>query len=295
MTVILTENLTKFYGEHTGIKNINLHIKSGEIFGLVGANGAGKSTLLKTLLNFLHPSSGKATILGLDIITQSAQIKKKVGYVPADVRYYTCLTGEELLRYTLRFHGRKDDKSIYTLAEKFQLDIRKKIQKLSTGNKKKVAILSALIHDPELLIMDEPTSGLDPLIKNIFFDLLEERRQKGLCVLVSGHNLDEIQEYCNRVALLGEGEIIDIKDNAQASAAEKAKKVILLCKDIPLGLLKELAGDSLKIKGERFTFDYSGNIEQLLAVLSQYTIEDIAIANMDLEQMFLQYYKVKKP
>lgn len=291
MSVIATQNLTKYYGKHVGIKNVTLNIDAGEIFGFAGPNGAGKSTLIKTLLNFLYPSSGKAEILGLDIASQSAEIKRFTGYVPADVRYSGYLSAEELLRYTLAFHGIEDKKYMFELAETFKLDLKKQIRKLSTGNKKKVAILAAMIHSPKLMIMDEPTGGLDPLMKNIFFDIIQKKKQGGMCVFLSGHNLNEIQEYCDRVALIREGEIIDIKDIHQAAIGERIKKVVLRCKDIPLGLLKSLGGESLKISGENIIFDYSGDISQLLRIISQYKIKDISISEPNLEHLFMQYYK----
>ena len=291
MSVIVTQKLTKFYGKQVGIKNIDLNINAGEVFGLAGPNGAGKSTLIKTLLNFLYPSSGIAKIFDLDVAMKSVEIKRNVGYVPADVRYGEGLLSEELLSYTLAFFGINDKENMYALAEKFQLDLKKPIRRLSTGNKKKTAILAAMVHNPKLMILDEPTGGLDPLMKNVFFDIIQQKKQEGLCVLLSGHNLNEIEEYCDRVALIRQGEIVDIKDMGKALGSGKTKKVVLLCKDIPLGLLKKLGGESLKIKGEGITFDYNGNISQLLAILSRYTIEDIAIANVDFEHLFMQYYK----
>ena len=169
MLAIQTDKLTKYYGEHLGMKNVSLEVNKGEVFGFVGPNGAGKSTAIRTLLGLLIPTSGSAKMLGMDVITQGDVLRKKVGYLPSEVNYYDEMSSRELLDYHSRFYGEVNGSEITRLAEHFELDLDREINELSFGNKKKCAIIQSVIHNPELLILDEPTAGLDPLMQNRYF------------------------------------------------------------------------------------------------------------------------------
>ena len=185
MNVIEASDLCKNYGNDVGIKNINLEIKKGEVFGFIGPNGAGKSTFIRTLLGLLHPSSGTAKVLGHNIKNKSEEIRKKLGYLPSEVNYYDGMSSRELLEYHSGFYKNVDTNKIKTLSEIFELDLDRKIEELSFGNKKKCAIIQSVIHEPDLLILDEPTSGLDPLMQNRFFELLEEENKKGTSIFLA--------------------------------------------------------------------------------------------------------------
>jgi ABC-2 type transport system ATP-binding protein len=208
MNVVETKNLTKSYGKARGIVDVNLSIEEGEIFGFIGPNGAGKSTTIRTLLGLIYPTSGSATIFNKDIIEFGPEIKKEIGYLPSEVFYYDGMRVIDLLNYSASFYKKDCSKKIRELAEIMDLDLNKKIEDLSLGNKKKVGIVQGLLHSPKLIILDEPTSGLDPLIQQKFFNLLREENKRGATILFSSHILSEVQRLCGRVAIIKEGKII---------------------------------------------------------------------------------------
>jgi ABC-2 type transport system ATP-binding protein len=221
MTVIEINNLTKAYGKKRGISNVNLRVNRGEIFGFIGPNGAGKSTTIKVLLNFIFPSSGEAKILGMDCVTETDKIKESIGYVPSEVRYYDNMTVEELLNYAKSFKKNVDDTYMKELCKTFEVELTKNVSELSLGNKKKVAIVQALIHKPKLLILDEPTNGLDPLMQQKLFKTLLKIREEGTTIFLSSHNLTEVEEFCDRVAIIKEGKIIEVRSIEDLLIEEK--------------------------------------------------------------------------
>ena len=209
MYAIETKNLTKSYGNSRGIVDVNLSVKEGEIFGFVGPNGAGKSTTIRTLLNFIFPSSGEGKIFGKDIVKESSEIKKILGYVPSEVKFYDEVKVKDIINYSAIFYSDCSREEIEYLCEKLEVEVEKKMGELSLGNKKKVAIVQALIHRPKILILDEPTNGLDPLMQKKLFQILLEENKKGTTVFLSSHNLVEVENFCHRVAVIKEGKIID--------------------------------------------------------------------------------------
>jgi len=211
MSVIETKKLTKYYGKSRGIENVDLKVEEGEIFGFIGPNGAGKSTTIRTLLGLIHETSGSATIFGKDITKFGPEIREEVGYLPSEVFYYDNMRAIDLLRYSASFYKKpkKDiEKRINELAALLDLDLKKKIDDLSYGNKKKVGIIQGLLHEPKLIILDEPTGGLDPLIQQKFFQLLRDENKRGATILFSSHILSEVQKMCDRVAIIKDGTII---------------------------------------------------------------------------------------
>lgn len=178
MNIIETKNLTKNYGKNRGIENINISVSKGEIYGFIGPNGAGKSTTIKTLLNFIYPSDGSATIFGKDIIKESSTIKEEIGYVPSEVRYYDSVKVKDIIKYAQSFYPQTSNNDVEKICRELELDMEKKMDELSLGNKKKVAIAQALISKPKLLILDEPTNGLDPLMQKKLFNILVEEKKK---------------------------------------------------------------------------------------------------------------------
>ena len=216
MNTIETEKLTKSYGKNIGIEDVDMSVLKGEIFGFIGPNGSGKSTLIRTLLNFLYPTSGKGTVLDKDIVRDSKEIKEHVGYVPSEIKYYGKSTVREIIEYAKSF--KKDsltNNEIDELINDLDIDLNKKMDELSLGNKKKVAIVQALINKPIVLILDEPTSGLDPLMQNKLFKILRTMKKSGGTVFFSSHNLTEVENICDRVLIIREGRVvklIDLKD-----------------------------------------------------------------------------------
>ncbi|MEI6899263.1 MAG: ABC transporter ATP-binding protein [Bacteroidota bacterium] len=215
MNIIEINHLTKSYGRSRGIDDFNLNVQQGDIFGFIGPNGAGKSTTIRILLNLLFPTSGSATIFGLDVVRDSKNIRKRIGYIPSDANMYEGMKVLEFLQYGAAFYGPADYSGrIKKLLEVFDLDPKRKIPELSMGNKKKVSIIQSLVHQPELLILDEPTSGLDPLIQSRYFDLLYEENKMGTTIFFSSHTLSEVQSFCKSVAIVKDGKIIKTEEIA---------------------------------------------------------------------------------
>ncbi len=289
-TVIETTNLTKSYGKHRGIIDVNISVNEGEIYGFIGPNGAGKSTMIKTLLNFLFPTDGSARLLGFDSVTGSRDIKKQTAYVPSDINYYEELTVRDLLTYSDSFYPSTDSAYTQILIERFELETEKKIGELSMGNKKKVALVAALSCRPKLMILDEPTNGLDPLIRQKLFEALHEQRQAGCTVFLSSHNLDEVQSLCSRVAIIREGRIADIKELGVLSA-EKAKRVTVAGESLPDSIenaaVKIVSQDTGKIV---FTY-HSQDMDALLQLLQAMNARDFLVEDVKLSDIFLSYYK----
>lgn len=286
MNAIKTTSLTKSYGKSRGIIALNLTVKQGEFFGFIGPNGAGKSTTIRTLLGLIHSTSGSAEILGMDIQKENQKILTKVGYLPSESSFYAGMRVRDVLKLSadLRKQNCKDEAS--KLCERLQLDTTRKVDELSFGNRKKVAIVCALQHKPELLILDEPTSGLDPLMQREFFNILRERNEEGTTIFLSSHVLSEIQRNCGRAAIIREGRIIAC-DSVDALAKTKAKRVTIHG-EADLGSLDGIRG--LQTTDDITNFLYSGDINKLLQVLAESHITDLSVAEPDLEEIFLHYY-----
>ena len=290
MYAIETKSLTKFYGNVIGIIDLNLQIKEGEIYGFIGPNGAGKSTTIRLLLGLLFPTSGTGSIFNLDIIKDSPQIKKRVGFVPSEIHYYDNMTIKELCDYSARFYKVSSDRRLNHLAETLELDPRHKIDDLSMGNKKKVAIMQSLLHQPRLLILDEPTSGLDPLMRNRFFALLKEENAKGVTVFFSSHVLSDVEKLCHRVAIIKEGKIVN-EDSVRAIKEKSVSRVTYQLRNgANEGPIQMQGIISLETSTNRITFLYQGDRTELLKKLSQLPIETITIEEPDLEEVFMHYY-----
>ena len=290
MEAIKTNKLSKYYGKSIGIKDVSLTINKGEVFGFIGPNGSGKSTAIRTLLGFLIPTSGSATILGHDIVNEGKEIRKKIGYLPSEVHYYDEMSSRELLAYSSRFYGPENPSEIERLAELFELDLEKKITDLSFGNKKKCAIVQCLIHQPELLILDEPTAGLDPLMQNRFFELLEAENKKGTTIFFSSHILSEIQRLCDRAAIIRKGEITAV-ENIQDLLEKQMKKVRVVFKEKPNDLELPLGSQHEKWHDNKLNFEYVGMVKPLLHFLNQLDLIDAVLEEPDLESIFMNYYE----
>ncbi len=286
--VIVTNSLTKTYGKARGITNLTLSVDRGEIFGFIGPNGAGKSTTIRTILGFLMPTSGSAQILGLDIVKKSPEIHRKVGYLPADVNLYDDMTAHDLLTLSARFHQVEAKARINSLSAKLDLDLGKKFRSLSTGNKKKVGIIQALIHDPELLILDEPTSGLDPLAQRSFFELLTEERDRGRTIFFSSHVLSEVQRLCNRVAIIRDGELVAVEDLREPSVAQYKSVHVRFVQPTVLPAIPGIK--SVEGGGSEYRFMIQGDVNQLLRVLANNAVEDVRIEEPPLEEVFINFY-----
>ena len=290
MYVIETKKLTKYYGKTRGIIDLDLKVETGEIYGFIGPNGAGKSTTIRTLLGLIFPSSGGGTIFGKDIIKDTKEIKKYIGYVPSDVEYYDNMDVWELLSYSGRFYDGNYESKIKELAEYFDLDLNRKILDLSRGNRKKISILQSLIHSPKLLILDEPTNGLDPLMQEKFFNLLKKENDRGATIFFSSHTLSEVQKMCRRVGIIKKGRVI-AEEDVETLRKKQLRKVQIEFSHPVNGSEIDCAGIiSPQVDKNVLSFMYSGEMSILLAALTGKNIKDLIIEEPSLEEIFMHYY-----
>ncbi len=287
MNAIQLSHLTKYYGKSRGILNLNLDVKEGEFFGFIGPNGAGKSTTIRTLLGLITPSSGQAKIFDETIRQRNPQIRSHIGYLPSEAVFYRGMNVKDLLKLSADLHHKDCSAEREILCRRLQLDVNRKVDELSFGNRKKVAIVSALQHQPKLLILDEPTSGLDPLMQREFFQIIRERNEQGATVFLSSHVLSEIQRNCTRAAIIREGRIIAC-DRVEALSKTNAKRISVQGQ-VSLDSLEEIR--DLKENDGVFSFLYGGDIHRLLETLSAGTITDLSISDPDLDEIFLHYYE----
>ena len=278
MNAIQLSNLTKYYGKSRGILNLNLDVKEGEFFGFIGPNGAGKSTTIRTLLGLITPSSGQAKIFDETIRRRNPQIRSHIGYLPSEAVFYRGMKVKDLLKLSADLHHKDCSAEREILCRRLQLDVNRKVDELSFGNRKKVAIVSALQHQPKLLILDEPTSGLDPLMQREFFHIIRERNEQGATVFLSSHVLSEIQRNCTRAAIIREGRIIAC-DRVEALSKTNAKRISVQGQ-VSLDSLEEIR--DLKENDGIFSFLYGGDIHRLLETLSAGTITDLSISDLSL-------------
>jgi ABC-2 type transport system ATP-binding protein len=291
MNVIEISNLTKMYGKARGIENVSFNVEEGEIFGFIGPNGAGKSTTIRTLLSLIYPTSGSATIFGKDIITSAPEIKKEIGYLPSEVFYYDNMKVIDLLKYSASFYKKDCSNRIKELAEIMELDLNKKIDDLSLGNKKKVGIVQGLLHEPKLIILDEPTSGLDPLMQQKFFDLLEKENKKGATILFSSHILSEVQRLCDRVAIIKEGRIVTVEKISTLKENTYKKFKLETVSGVDENYFNIEGVNQLEIQGNTISFLFRGNINSIMQKISGIEIANLWVEEPDLEEIFMHYYE----
>ena len=287
MEIIQTTKLTKYYGKARGIIDLDLTVEQGEFFGFIGPNGAGKSTTIRTLLGLIAPTSGSAMIFGKDVTKEKEAILQNIGYLPSEALFYQGMKVKEILKLSADLRKRDCAAESKLLCERLQLDTTRKVDELSFGNRKKVAIVCALQHRPELLVLDEPTGGLDPLMQKEFFDILRERNKEGATILLSSHVLSEIQRNCSRAAIIRDGRIIAC-DNVDVLSKTSAKRVTVHgAVD-----LKQLSGIRDRRDSEdSVSFLYSGDMNSLLRALSSGQVNDLTVSEPDLEEVFLHYYE----
>jgi ABC-2 type transport system ATP-binding protein len=287
MAAIEIKNLTKSYGKARGILDVNLTVEEGEFFGFIGPNGAGKSTTIRTLLGMIHVTSGEGKVLGYDIQKESTKLLSEIGYLPSEAVFYSGMKVKDVLKLSADLHKKDCKAESARLCERLQLDVNRKVEELSFGNRKKVAIVCALQHEPRLLILDEPTSGLDPLMQKEFFDILKERNEKGTTIFLSSHILSEVQNHCKRAAIIREGRLIAC-DSVEALAKTNAKRVTIVG-DVSLVGLEGVKDERKETDTTQFL--YSGDINVLVKHISNMKIKDLSITEPDLEEIFMHYYE----
>ncbi|MDD8049306.1 MAG: ABC transporter ATP-binding protein [Thomasclavelia sp.] len=289
--IIELNNLKKLYKKNIAIDGVNLEVKPNQIYGFVGPNGAGKSTTIKIMLDLIRSDEGVAKIFNLDCKNDTEIIKRDLGFVSSDVRFYNFMSVKDIINKTLKFYNLKYYDDIDKMIEYLQIDTSKKLTELSLGNKKKIAIVCALIHHPKLIILDEPTSGLDPLIQKRLFVLLQEAVKKGSTVFLSSHNLQEVETYCDNVAFIKDGKIIRVQ-NLKEKGIKHTKDVYLTGK-IDKEDLNNIDIKLIENDENHLHFHYQGDSQDLIKAISNLNIIDIQIRNLSLEEEFMHYYEGK--
>lgn len=288
---IKLQGVTKKFGDLKAVNNASFEVLPGEIFGFLGPNGCGKSTTINMLVDLIRPSSGNISIFGLDSQKDSLAIRKRIGFLNADMTLDGSLTGLQQLNYFGHLYGKFNQNRIRELAVLLELNLNRKIKTLSRGNRQKVGLISALVHEPDLLIMDEPTTGLDPLIQAKFNKIIMDYKQRGKTIFMSSHLLSEVQEICDRVAFVRSGKIISIKTLTEIKA-DSPKTVTVHSDDKTLfHKLKNLKQvKAAKSSAKTLHFTYSGDINLLMNILAKHNIQDVTIEEVSLEDTFLEFY-----
>lgn len=289
-TIIRTEKLTKFYGKQRGIINLDLEINQGEIFGYLGPNGAGKTTTIRLLLGLIFPTSGLANVLRYDIVRESIQIRENVGYIPGDVRLYPKMTGNELLDYFARFRPDKPPVLKNELVKRLDIDLAPRIKEYSHGNKQKLALVIAFMHDPELLILDEPTLGLDPLVQQEFYLLLKEFKSRGKTVFLSSHILPEVERICDRVGIIKEGRLVAVENLETLHLKEVRHLDVTFDKDIDPAEFQLPGVSIVSAQNKSFRLRVRGEIDPVLKTIARFHVEDLVFTHASLEEVFLEFY-----
>ncbi len=291
---ISTTDLTKHYGDFVALRDLNLEVHTGEVFGFLGPNGAGKSTAIKALLDQLRPTAGRAKILGMDAHRGSAAIRARVGYVPGDLALYPRLTGRQTLDYFARLRGGVDQRYVTELAERFEADLSKKVGEYSTGNRQKIGLIQAFMHKPELLILDEPNSGLDPLLQQVFHTLLDEVRDEGRTVFLSSHTLSEVERVADRVGIIRAGTLI-VVERIDALKRKAIRHVdFQFSAPVSAGLFEGVdAVHDVAVEGHNARVSFEGDVNALLEAVVNAGAHVVALTSResDLEEIFLTYYR----
>ncbi len=290
MNMIEIHHVTKDYGNNKGIFDVNLSVKEGEVFGFLGPNGAGKTTTIRNLMGFIRPDHGSCSIMRMDCFKDAPSIQEKLGYLAGEIAFLEDMSGKKLLDFIADMKGIKDRTRIKELMERFELDPRGKVKKMSKGMKQKVGIICAFMGNPDILILDEPTSGLDPLMQNRFIELILEEKKKGKTIFMSSHIFEEIEKTCDRAAIIREGRIIAI-ENIEELKNKKSKKYILTFPNSEIANTFTLQGFKiLKRKGSEVMVSVGKNVSDFIKQIAKYPIEDMNIQTQTLEEIFLHFY-----
>lgn len=294
-SAIETHDLTKTYGADRGIRNVNLTVHQGEIFGFLGPNGAGKSTTMRTLLGFMKPTGGSGQIFGRDIVTESVDIRRHVGNLPDDFAFEDRMTGRQLVKLYAGIRGVTDLSYAEEIAERIDADLDRPTRRLSTGNKRKIGIITALFHQPQLVMLDEPTSGLDPLVRDIFLELLRETRERGQTVFFSSHVLPEIEQVADRVGIIREGNLVSVQHTDDLTESTFRHVRLGFREPLPEEAINQLRSlDGVQHfqadDNQRITFEAHGDINPIIRLAGECDLTRVDIEPPSLEEIFLTYY-----
>lgn len=288
-------HLTKQFDAIHGVRNISLDVTTGEVFGFLGPNGAGKSTTINTVLDLLKPDSGTITVLGLDHHDRALAVRRRLGYLSGDMMTDPTLTGEQYLRFVAHLRGHIERATIDKLVSRLRVDTTTKIKHLSRGNRQKIGLVAALMHDPDILILDEPTSGLDPLMQAEFNAIIHEHRDRGKTTFISSHVLSEVQSICDRVGFIRDGTLIHVGTLESLRAHAGQRVTMSFVATPPLAALKSIKdAHDIQVNGQRVTFSYNGDINELLRFMASRKVDAVEITEPELESLFMKYYQSEK-
>lgn len=281
---ITFDNVSKRYPNGKGIFNVNLNVRIGEIYGFLGPNGAGKTTAIRTLMDFMRPDSGNIKVLDLDSKINSVEIKKIIGYVPADKQTYDKLTGKE----HINIYSINRTNNVISLAKRLKLDLNTPVKHLSSGNKQKLAVILALVGNPKVLVMDEPTAGLDPLYQQEIYDILKDFKNKGGTVFLSSHNLPEVEKICDRVGVIKDGKII--AEKTMQNIRDMSIHIINVQTKNNLTLSKDKSVEIINHSDNHYTLKVKGDLNPIIRQLANQNITDLEVNHASLEDIFMEYY-----
>lgn len=294
MEAIRISNLTKDYGGNKGVFDVNLSVNKGEVYGFLGPNGAGKTTTIRHLMGFIKSDKGTCYINDLNCWENSANIQKNLGYLPGEIAFMNNMTGFQMIEFIATMKNMKDLSKAKELMERFELDPKGKIRKMSKGMKQKIGIVCAFMNNPDVIILDEPSSGLDPLMQNVFIDLILEEKNKGKTIFMSSHIFEEVERTCDRTAIIKDGKIISIED-MKSLGNKKSKSYIITFNSSDS--VEEFKGKGFRIAeivDNTVTVNIKDNLQPLLKEISTLGVKDLDIKTQTLEELFLHFYGGEK-
>jgi ABC-2 type transport system ATP-binding protein len=290
-TIIMTNGLTKYYGKQRGVIELTMQVKKGEVFGFLGPNGAGKTTTIRTLLDFIRPTHGQATVLGLDSHTQSTEIHKHIGYVPGELSLYDNMTGVQYIRFIANLRGGVEWAVVENIAQRLSADLSRPLRGLSHGNKRKIVLIQAFMHKPDLVILDEPSSGLDPLVQQEFYQLIREVKADGRSVFLSSHVLPEVERVCDRVGIIREGKLIAVEEITTLKARALRRLEIHFGAPVPHDAFAHVAGvRDVTVDDGILHCTVAGSLDALVKAAARFNVVNIISQEPSLEEIFLTYY-----
>jgi ABC-2 type transport system ATP-binding protein len=287
-----TKDLTKDYGNGRGIFNLDLSVAEGEVFGFLGPNGAGKTTTIRLLMGLIHASRGGARIFGLDCDRDAVAVKRRVGYCPGELPQFGGWRGSEIVAYVAGLRGDVNDAAISALAQRLDLDLGRKYREYSHGNKQKLALVLAFMHEPALVILDEPTSGLDPLHQQEFYGIVRDARARGATIFISSHVLSEVEHVCDRIGIVREGHLATVSALEDLVGMRAFRVEIDFADEVPVDRLRSVEGlEQLEISNRRATGLLRGSFEPLMSAIAGRRVIGFTSREPSLEEIFLTYYR----
>ena len=287
--ILKVNNLTKYYGKVLGAKHLSFSLYQGEVFGFIGPNGAGKSTTIRLIMNLINKTEGSIYMNGEKLTKKNIALKEMIGYLPSEIHLYEDMTVKEMLDYHESFYKKDLRKRRKELVQRLKLDESRKIEDLSLGNSKKLGIVLAFMHEPKLLVLDEPTSGLDPIMQQVFYQLLQEEKEKGTTIFYSTHILSEVSKICDRVGFIKDGKLLKVETTNEIR--NKNLTFVTLESHEVDAIIKKLKLEVLERRENMIRFQNFLSADELVKSLSKYQIDKILIEEATLEDMFLHYYK----